>query len=79
MHGGLPHFGGIPLKGGSRGSYGSANMYGGPTMDNSFSSLGSAPFHPTISIMKSQQGGTGNMASHKPFNYSPLSRALNAA
>lgn len=34
------------MKGGSRGSYGSANMYGGPTMDNSFSSLGSAPFKP---------------------------------
>ncbi len=61
------------------GSYGSANMYGGPTMDSSSSSLGSAPFHQTISIMKSQQGGTGNMASHNAFNGSPLSRALNAA
>ena len=55
-------------------------MYQGPTMDSSSSSLGSAaPFHPTISIMKSQQGGTGNMAPQKAFNYSPLSRALNAA
>ena len=71
--------GGFPLRGGRGGSYGSANMYGGPTMDSSFSSLGSAPFHPTISIMKSQQGGTGNMAPQKAFNYSPLSRALNAA
>jgi hypothetical protein len=54
-------------------------MYQGPTMDSSSSSLGSAPFHQTISIMKSQQGGTGNMAPQKAFNYSPLSRALNAA
>jgi hypothetical protein len=70
--------GGIPLRGGRGGSYGSANIYGGSTMDSS-SSLGSAPFHPTISIMKSQQGGTGNMATQNPFDYSPLSRALNAA
>jgi len=54
-------------------------MYGGPTMDSSSSSLGSAPFHQTISIMKSQQGGTGNMASQNAFNYSPLTKALNAA
>ena len=54
-------------------------MYGGPTMDSSSSSLGSAPFHRTISIMKSQQGGTGNMASNPAFNYSPLNKALNAA
>lgn len=47
--------GGIPLRGGRGGSYGSANIYGGPTMDSSSSSLGSAPFHQTISIMKSQQ------------------------
>ena len=67
------------MHGGRGGSYGSAHMYGGSTMDSSFSSLGSARFHPTISIMKSQQGGTGNMAPQKAFNYSPLSRALNAA
>ena len=66
----------LPIRGGG---YGGANIYGGPTMDSSSSSLGSAPFHPTISIMKSQQGGTGNMASQKAFNYSPLNKALNAA
>ena len=38
------------MKGGSRGSYGSSNMYGGPTMDSSFSSLGSAPFKNTLSL-----------------------------
>ena len=54
-------------------------MYQGPTMDSSSSSLGSAPFHQTISITKSQQGGTGNMASQNAFNYSPLTKALNAA
>jgi len=54
MHGGLSHFGGLPLKGGSRGSYGSANMYGGPTMDNSFSSLGSAPFKNTLSLAQTK-------------------------
>ena len=54
-------------------------LYQGPTMDSPSSSLGSAPFHRTISITKSQQGGTGNMASNPAFNYSPLNKALNAA
>ena len=46
--------GGYPLKGGSRGSYGSSNMYGGPTMDSSFSSLGSAPFKNTLSLAQTK-------------------------
>ena len=46
--------GGLPLRGGSRGSYGSANMYGGPTMDNSFSSLGFAPFKNTLSLAQTK-------------------------
>ena len=66
-------------RGRSRSRSMNGGMYGGPTMDSSSSSLGSAPFHQTISITKSQQGGTGNMASQNAFNYSPLTKALNAA
>ena len=42
------------MRGGSRGSYGSSNMYGGPTMDSSFSSLGSAPFKNTLSLAQTK-------------------------
>ena len=42
------------MRGGSRGSYGSSNMYGGPTMDSSFSSLGSAPFKNTLSLAETK-------------------------